>query len=767
MAINIGNNRRLSPNNQPPQPPQTASAPTVPLQPQSTGNQSDGFTRYVGYDNAKDFEAKLVELYAKTKNDGAFIEKSIPNPSNPEVTRLAGIIDTNVEITAMVVADYMRKLANARIFDLSKINPAANPDSASAIIWGILAKLEQGGASKNIIKNTFLKFVCWFSRYTTYKLTNLLYVGSIGKYEIYWLYVLSKLGCSVSYVNYSDDSAYLTADPASEYSRLVKGSILAPLNIDFGKINIAAYQKAAQLNEIISQTPCAVKLLQTTTESLTADLMLPFTERSSKFFCTNGTIPVYFTAVAGIDDEAIYRNMLFTLKEDFSKKNKPLLLLTEAIQKPTYPEAAEFYNIQKTNNDAMLAQFAAAIKITGSQERTILAQKAFLQTVRSSNSTNLYNTAVIFCSWLNRYTRPLNLNGKDTPVFMYYGFTNPQELDFLTMLANSGFDVLYFCPDKNILQTLRARPTDMQIIELSNSGELKPFPDRIVRTKMATNAYNAERDLDTLLYNDNTMFRTHQFNYCENQTLKTTYDELNIMWHQEAKFRTGFNSRENYVVVPNLFAKVNGIENGDTNEYLKLISFKLSPHSVYYNRMPFFKPVFGNENYAGFFSNGKIDIEKLKSSPLNKHAYLSDSLQYLLFSKAQEVIDSGFIVNIPQPDLTILTIKTLLNMDNKILNLVQTFDFTKDIPKLVIVSAAKHTFGAPECILLVLCNLLSFDIVVYTPTGYKNLETYIAPEAFESYTMNEFNFNFNPPAMRIPKEIPKEKSGLFGRLFGK
>lgn len=57
-----------------------------------------------------------------------------------------------------------------------------------SIFWEIIVDIEKT-SPKNVTKNTFLKFICWFSRYTTYKLTNLLYIGDISKYEIYWLYI--------------------------------------------------------------------------------------------------------------------------------------------------------------------------------------------------------------------------------------------------------------------------------------------------------------------------------------------------------------------------------------------------------------------------------------------------------------------------------------------------------------------------------------------------------------------------------------------------
>lgn len=110
MAIIIGNNRPNQPIN--PQPIQ-----------ESISSNNKGFTRYVGYNNAKDFENQLITLYIQTKTDGIFIDKPIPNPSNPEVTKISSIINATTELTQSSLMDILTKIQNSKIVDFSKINP--------------------------------------------------------------------------------------------------------------------------------------------------------------------------------------------------------------------------------------------------------------------------------------------------------------------------------------------------------------------------------------------------------------------------------------------------------------------------------------------------------------------------------------------------------------------------------------------------------------------------------------------------------------------
>lgn len=767
MAINIGNIGQNRSNSQDPPENQTAPkrpVPTITTQNTASAAKSD-FTRYVGYDDAVSFEKKLVELYIKTKTDGLFIDKPVPKPSNPEVTKINSICDIPQELDEAAVTGIINKLQSSKLLDLKKIGSGKPAAEVSSVICSIFDDIRTSSPSPNAVKNTFVSILCWFIRFSTYKLTNILYIGEITKAEVYWLYIIGRLGCKVTYVNYTSDDSYLAADSDSKYSQLITGSVFSPLSIDLGKINIAAYTQAAKVNEIVAQpSPVMLKYLTVLDDRFATEILAPLNLRQAKLVCTDTTIPLYFTAYIGFDDETQYSNMLFTMKEEMSRNNKPLILLQE-LRKPTYDEAGEYYQIQKTNDSTMINLFASKISINDRIGRTVLAQKAFIEAMQLSKSNNPYNTAVQFSVWLKKFTSSIDFYNKDIPVILYYGNITETELIFLNMMSQTGYDVLYFSPDKSVIPLLNnLNISDLQIVEKTNSKPGMPFPDKLIRTQLATTAYNAEQSLDHILYNDNTMFRNYQFRHSRNQTLKTTYEELGLMWHQEAKYRTGFDSKENYVIVPNLFAKISGINKGDIQAYYKEIQFKLSPLSVYYRQVPFFKPAMTNDYYTTFYSGTTINIEALKHSKYNKYDYMNDDIQYLIFNKMQEVVDSGFL-NVPQSDLLPLVIKTGLNIPNNLLQILQSFDFTKDIPKIVIISNGKQTFAVFECILLLLFNMIGFDIIVYTPTGYKNLESYLKPEAFQTFTLGEFKYDFTPQNLKPPKEIPHEKTSLFGRIF--
>jgi len=135
-------------------------------------------------------------------------------------------------------------------------------------------------------------------------------------------------------------------------------------------------------------------------------------------------------------------------------------------------------------------------------------------------------------------------------------------------------------------------------VELENSiNEKIKYPRAKVKISTSTVAYNAERELDTILYNNTGMYRDKQFKTCQTITLKTTYEEIAILWKEEAKYRTGFEVEENRVTVPNIFAKVSGVKDSDTNAYLRNIQDLVTEQTIVIQGFPYIK----KEEYNEFF----------------------------------------------------------------------------------------------------------------------------------------------------------------------
>ena len=525
------------------------------------------------------------------------------------------------------------------------------------------------------------------------------------------------------------------------------------------------------------------KLVQTVTtsaETLSKDIFESHSDRLSSrggHFSENELIPVYFAALLGTpsdsDKQAEFHNMLYDLREDLIKCPKLLFYIENELKAPTPDELSIFDGIDASDNEALLDALTEKIEITTDEVRTKLARETLPIFLKDLSGDAMLETARTLIVWMKRClcSELYSANHYEIPVMLYYGGITSSTVQFLHFMSRLGIDIIYICSSKAPLSVLTRNNFEgrMQIFELSASTPVAPYPDKPVKAKLATAAYNASRELDDILYSGNTMFRDFQFSDMQSLTLKTTYDEIDVLWHQPSKYRTGFAAKGEKVTVPTVFAKISGVKDGNLNAYWDSVKWKLSPYTRLIHKSPSYKKFSESQLdvYKPYYNGENILIEQLKNSPFNKYSFLSDSLQLLIFNKMQEAVDSGFL-KLDSSELVPMVIYVGTNLEREILKLLQQYDFTKDIPKLIIIDVIEDTFSKVECIQLVLYNLLGFDILVYTPTGYKNIETFVSDAAFETHIMNEFQYNVHIPKFKIPDSIPEPDSGgLFGKLFRK
>lgn len=723
---------------------------------------TDGFTRYIGYDNADVFKNLLIDSYAAAKKKGLFFEGRLPMASTTEISAAAGYAAADFNDTRSVQTGLSRWISSQRL-----------PYSAEKLTPIMQEAISACGANG---KNTYFVLLCWLIKYLAAKPECIVYIGAASLRELYFLYMMSTLGISIVYVSYGKDADFEKFSRKSEINTL-GGKMSGVIEVDFAHIDLS---KAAQMSEMrasAQQFEGIVQRLNTTAAGIFEDFMVDRRTRvirNGGVFKEDGVIPVYFAALIGYDDETVYTNMLVKFKESFASSKKQLIFIEKPLSNPTADEIKLLGAVNRSSVTAMIEELALLIKLNGDAARTALARTELiklLNTLYTGNPTVIYNYGSKFISWLYRCTqaRKYSVMYEDVPIILYYGDISQTELYFLHYMSRCGFDVVYITPNKQSLDMTVDKNLEgrMQIFQLPQSKESGSYPDKAMKMKMATVAYSAERELDIMLYGgDAGIFRDFQFPNSQSVTLKTTLDEIGILWKQEARFRQGFSTAGNLVSVPNVFAKISGIKDGNVAAYWEEIRDRLTPDTILRikDNNP---PKQQNEDlsaYRSYYRNGKIDAEKLKSSTLNRFSFLPDRIQDMLLFKLQEAVDCRFL-KLTGDELMCSVLHYGLTLDREFMKIVQSFDFTKEIPKLIWIDAVEQTFTLEECIQLVLCNLIGFDILIYTPTGYRNLETYVESQAFEEYTLNDFQYNLEVPKFKIPSET--KNSGFFGKLFRK
>ena len=721
------------------------------------------FIRIVGYDNSDSFRSKIITKFAAVQKSGLFFDNKLPLASTAEISQAASYAAANLDDERAVKAGIDSFFAQKKL-----------SGDTEQLAHLMLEAMNSCGANK---KNTYFVILCWLMKYAPAKPAEVLYINKATKRELYLLYMLNILGAAITYVSLGEDAEF-DAFPYKNRVQLITGPQTAPVQIDFANIDLSRERQLADMRQAAESIAGRVQRADTTAAGIFEDMMVTHKQRVIKrggVFTDNCEIPVYMAALIGYDEEAVYTNMLVKFKEGFASSKKQLIFIGKNLDNPTAEEVKLLGTVPRRSTEEMIDGLALLIKLPGDPVRTALAQKALkevLTGIAATNQTVALNYGNKLITWLYRCTqaRKYSVQYEDIPLILYYGDISQSELFFLHFMSRSGFDVIYITPNKTMLQLTAEKNTDgrMQIFELPKSKDSGEYPDKPIKMKMATVAYSAERELDEMMYNgDAGIFRDFQFPNSQSITLKTTYEEIDILWKHEAKFRSGFSVSGNLVCVPNIFAKISGVKDGNLNAYWDDVRAKLTPDTVLYVKTAGAQQQGGLDlsAYRSFYRNGKIDTERLKGSMLNKYSYLPDRIQDLILFKLQETVDSGYL-KLQGDDLMCAVMHYGLNLDKEMLKIIQRFDFTKQIPKLVYIDPVEETFTLQECILAVLCSIIGFDVLIYTPTGYKNIETFVKPEAFEEHTMNEFLYNVEVPKFKIPTE-EKSSGGLFGKLFRK
>ncbi len=721
------------------------------------------FMRYIGYDSPDNFRSLLIEQFVAANKNGLFFKEKLPAATTEEITAAAAYTAASFENAADIQKSLDMWLHSKNI------------PCESAKLAEIMAKaVAECGVNK---KNTYFVMLCWLIKYLGARPATLLYVGSASLRELYFLTMMNAAGVKVTLVSYGLDKDF---EKLAYKDRVtVKGGRnTAPLQVDFSKIDLSREAKLAAMRAEGERVSGIVKRLDTTAAGMFEDIIKDRRSRvvgSGGVFTEDGEIPVYCAALIGYDEDAVYTNMLVKFKENFAGLKKQLIFIEKPLDNPNAEEVKALGSVTRKGTAEMIDELAMLINLSGDRTRTALAQRSLrelLSRLNTGNQTVVFNYATKFITWLYRCTqaRKYSVKYEDIPVVLYYGDISQSELYFLNFMSHCGFDVVYITPNKanSALSVDKNVDGRMQIFELPQSKASGSYPAAAVKMKVATVAYSAERDLDTMLYGGDTgIYRSFQFPNSQSLTLKTTFEEISILWKQEARFRQGFSTAGNLVSIPNIFAKISGVEDGDLNKYWDDVRDKLTPQTILKIKQPNDQTAPQAPDlsaYRQFYRNGQIDAEKLKQSTMNKYSYLPDRIQDMLFYKLQEAVSSGFI-KLEGDDLMCGVLHYGMNFDKELLKIIQKFDFTRTIPKLIYIDAVEDTFTSEECIQIVLCNLIGFDVLIYTPTGYKNLETFVSGDAFEEHIMNQFLYNTEIPRFRIPSE--ERSGGLFSRLFGK
>ena len=710
----------------------------------------------------------IRKYYDLAKREGAIIDKNIENPTADNIAYFNEIIGDKYVHGPGFMAEALKKWL-PRIKDYQRASIADG-------IYDTLEVLRRQGKNIDILKNNFIRIMCWLY-YNFYNIMErlgnddvpkIIFWGNVNFSELSTLKILSNAGADIILVQPGGDSKYMTIDPKSEYSiDLGMGSESFPAGFDLQWL-LKQHEEDKSKRLLYSNKANAKADTNTwLSGDLFEDLKNTRRGENTSFFYN------MFARINGCDNRNTYVNNLYLLYQDLKKANRSIKVINNKITNPSVDEISKIKRGNYANENQLIMDLKKNINLK-SNTFIDVARDAFVDTMIETGKlmnmdlNKMMNKGIYILCWFQRYIPDL-LGNTDihspAPILIYFGNveTDTESL-FLNMAAKLPIDVIIFNPEKKGDKLTGERLYEVNFEETLKVNE---YPTDGNNLSMGTMAYNAERDLDTMMYSDTGMYRDMQFSKANIIKLSTTYEEINIYWKQEARFRPNFSTVDDIVNIPVMFAKISGVANSDTDTYFKNIKDLLTDTTlIYKNENIYDRNCTVAAGVPSFFKNGRLDREGIKHSQIYKYDYLRAETQEYILDKLSELLRRKTIAGTGQNGTEYKIITIVLDLPKEILRFIQSFDFTKCPPKLIIVNTTETVISLEDSIIVAFLNLIGFDIVFFIPTGYDNVNKYFNNQIMEEHIIGNYLYDIAIPDFNRLRSVKEKKKSFFSRLFG-
>ena len=729
------------------------------------------FYRINGYTEA--IGQFIQKYYEASRLSGVVIEGRIPNPDEKHLAYYEEIMGLDFRMSPDFIAQSLRKW-------LPRMNDYQR-GTVARTLFDTLSALRKSGKNDNMLKNAYIKFMCWlyykFERIVNMlgesKIPKILYEGDISNYELLLVSVLSNAGCDVVLLQYGGDAKYRILDADNRQSDNLELPNMRAFPQDFNlKWIRAKIQEALNNERIYGVKP---QILNCTNAWIEGKGFADFKKSTS----VRGDDPRLFYncfyRINGVEDKITYANELYQLQLELSNSQRRVVIVDECIPKPSMEEIGAVRRRNYVRQDEMLMDLSANIQYTANIELQRVMVKAFLDVLLMEskepdmNLNKLTNKAVYMLCWLKRYQKKLFANWKMPEVgcFIHMGpCKDENEALFLRILARMPVDVLILNPNLNAACCVK--DTLLYELQFTEALPIKRYPQQSADLQMGTAAYHAERELDGLMYQDTGIYRNYQYDKAVSVTLQTMYEEIQILWKEELKFRPNFSTENGVVTLPVIFAKVSGVKDGMVPKYWSAVKGLMTEDSFLVKNVPYIDPAAVNPMKAHaveFLKNGRIQRRRIKEHPSYPYSFLREEIQEHIFDKLQLLIESKLIKGTFENGTEYTIVATILNMPKDIVRLIQKFDFTKKNPKLIYVNTGEKMISLEDTILTAFLNLAGFDVIFFVPTGYQNVERFFNKRLMEEHQIGEYVYDLQVPNMALVSSNtrPSWRDKLFRR----
>lgn len=730
------------------------------------------FYRVAGYSG--EVAAFLTQYDQAARTNGVVIEGRIPNPDPKQLDYLAEMMGSDFQLDAGFLTQ-----------KLTRWLPRLTGTQREAVVTAMTATLQDlqaHGKNENMLRNAYIKYMCWLyykferilGRLGGDELPKILYDGTVSSYELQLLVILARAGADIVLLERAGDAGYLRCDPTSQYAQLYQAPGLTPFPADFSLRQLREQGRQQAERQKLYGAPAGIA------PCTNAWMKAPDGKEILTAVRARGDDPkLFYNAFVvqyGVEDKLLFPSDMVAFYQQLKREGRKVCLENGRLPPPTPEEIAAVRRRNHQTAEQLAADLAANLQYPNNQQLQTLMRQAFLDVVLEEdkavggNLNRLLNKAVYLVAWMKRYQKDLfqNWQAPEVGVFILFGAcSGDNEALFLRLLAKLPVDVLVLLPDLNAPCVLK----DPALLDLhkEHSLPMTDFPVEPSQMRVRTAAYQAEREMDSILYQNTGLYRAKQHQKAEAVTLQTMYEEIGLLWDQELKYRPGFAAEGDTVTVPVLLEKICGIKDGPILPYWLDIKKLVTPETTLVAKLPWQTGLETNpmKPYATqFLRQGRLQREKIKQHKDYPYGILRPEIQDYLLDKLQVLLDEKLIAGTYQNGTEYTIVSTILGLPKDLLRRIQNFDFTKKNPKLIIISTTEETLSLEDSILVAFLNLVGFDILFFVPTGYQSIEKYFQKPFANEHQLGPYRYDLQVPDFRTLHEGGKSSiRKLFGRSF--
>lgn len=483
-------------------------------------------------------------------------------------------------------------------------------------------------------------------------------------------------------------------------------------------------------------------------------------------------------------DEVDYNNMLYDLQQSELKIHILNVELDKTISQEHFQAIQEVFMIHQKEKGFSINRLVAFLKGKG---LIPLAENPFMNYQLQKNLIDILKTFevnhakgltdvdfrrmiidIIKWMWnhIGKWFENFSVENDVFPKVVWYGDASKSQVYFLYFLLKLGCDILIFHPEgKDIFAEIDHKRGKGFIHQYPDKKPAKPFPQERIRRE-STIAHRASRELEIVLNNENSgIYKPWQFrDYIpKSLSLKSTYDEIFLMVKEKAMIRPGFKVQNGEVYIPCIFSKVSGVSTDKKEYWSRLQDISHGDFTICIRNFPFTKESRSDYRFhyqQSLGKNGKLSVEKIMNGNWWGYKHLPSGLQRGLASAIVRYCERPKLKkdnNESQAEFLHYMFGQAFTIPESILKLIQKFDYSQEVPRLVLYNNETNgILSREDACLILLLNEFGLDIVIYNPVGHNDLEFFIGEEFFDNHWLEEVAFE---------QEFPDKESSRLGQVF--